>query len=61
MVECWAGHLFQTPMAHGPVLCQKCPQTRMSISGLVVDYIVAIDVTWVRLLADAHGFGLLAG
>ena len=24
------------------------------ISGLVVEYIVAIDVTWVRLLADAH-------
>ena len=24
------------------------------ISGLVVEYIVAIDVTWVRFLADAH-------
>ena len=53
MVECWAGHLFQTPMAHEPVLCQKCAQTRMSISGLVVDYIVAIDVTRARFPADA--------
>ena len=24
------------------------------ISGLVVEYIVAVDVTWVRLPADAH-------
>ena len=27
--------------------------TSTSISGLVVEYIVAIDVTWVRFLADA--------
>ena len=41
-------------MAHDPVLCQKCAQTRMSISGLVVEYIVAIDVTQVRFPADAQ-------
>ena len=54
MVECWAGHLFQTPVAHDPVLCQTCPQTRMSISGLVVEYIIAIDVARVRFPADAR-------
>ena len=27
---------------------------RISISGLVVEYIVAIDVTWVRFPADAY-------
>ena len=60
MVECWAGHLFQTPMAHDPVLCQKCAQTRMSISGLVVEYIVAIDVTRARFPADALSVHALA-
>ena len=40
-------------MAHEPALCQKCPQKHMSISGLVVEYIVAIDVTRVRFPADA--------
>ena len=33
-----------------------CPQ---SISGLVVEYIVAIDVTWVRFPADAFFHELL--
>ena len=32
---------------------QKNPYKRMSISGLVVEYIVAIDVTRVRFPADA--------
>ena len=31
------------------------------ISGLVVEYIVAIDVTRVRFPADAHGDGLWPG
>ena len=60
MVENWAGHLFQTPMAHEPALCQKCPQIHMSISGLVVEYIVASDVTRVRFLADALSVDALA-
>ena len=30
----------------------------MSISGLVVEYIVAIDVTWVRFPADAIYYDL---
>ena len=40
-------------MTHEPALCQKCPQIHMSISGLVVEYIVAIDVTRARFPADA--------
>ena len=47
-------------MAHDPVLCQKCAQTRMSISGLVVEYIIAIDVTRARFPADALSIDALA-
>ena len=47
----WGQWLCQKLCVHN----QKCTS---SISGLVVEYIVVIDVTRVRFPADAHGDGL---
>ena len=44
-------------MGAGAFIEASCRETAgcNSIRGLVVEYIVAIDVTRVRFLADAHG------
>ena len=55
--ESWAGHLFTrttvvVPCGAISLYVQASPHTCTSISGLVVEYIVAIDVTRIRFPAD---------